>query len=75
MFRTMLVCNFKIYKPINVWKKQDFRNKHGFCMLPTLKEANIYNNLICFDRNFDHLHISVVTFVSENSSTSLEIFR
>ena len=34
-----------------------------------LKEANIHINLIRFDRNFDHLHINLVTFVPESSST------
>ena len=33
-----------------------------------LKEANIHINLICFDRNFDHAHISVVTFVPRKLS-------
>ena len=31
-------------------------------------EANIHINLICFDRNFDHPHVNVVTFVSSQKS-------
>ena len=33
------------------------------CYLLLLKEANIQVNFICFDRNLDHPHIDVVTFV------------
>ena len=33
-----------------------------------LEKANIHINLICFDRNFDHLHINVVTFVPTKQS-------
>ena len=38
------------------------------CLL--LKEANIHINLICFDDNFDHPHVNVVTFAPENSPKS-----
>ena len=33
-----------------------------------LKEANIHINLICFDGNFDHPHINVVTSVPSGQS-------
>ena len=39
-----------------------------------LKEANIYINSIRFDRNFDHPHVNVVTFVPENSPKSHNVF-
>ena len=33
-----------------------------------LNEANIHINLICFDRNFDHPNVNVVTFVPRKQS-------
>ena len=33
-----------------------------------LKETSIHINFICFNRNFDHLHINVVTFVPRKLS-------
>ena len=35
-----------------------------------LKEASIHINLLCFDHNFDHPHINVVTFVPSKQSKS-----
>ena len=39
-----------------------------------LKEANIHINLICFDDNFDHPHVNVVTLSPENSPKSHNFF-
>ena len=40
-----------------------------------LKEANIHINLICFNRNFDHPHITAVTLSPENSPKSHDFFH
>ena len=39
-----------------------------------LKEANIHINLICFDDNFDHPHVNVVTFVPTKQSKKPQFF-
>ena len=39
-----------------------------------LKEANIHINLICFDDNFDHPHVNVVTFVPRKQSKKPQFF-
>ena len=40
-----------------------------------LKEANTHMNLICFDHNFDHLHISVATFVLRKQSEKPQFLK
>ena len=39
-----------------------------------LKEANIHIDLICFDDNFDHPDVNVVTFVPRKQSKKATIF-
>ena len=56
-------------------KKSDFRGKHLFLCYPLLKEANIHINLICFDRNFDHPHFNVVTFVPRKQPQKPQCFK
>ena len=46
-----------------------------FVCYSLFKEAGIHINLICFDRNFDHPHISVVTFVPNKQSKSHSFFH
>ena len=40
-----------------------------------LKEANIHINLICFDDNFDHPHVNVVTSVPRKQSKQPQFFH
>ena len=48
-------------------------NKVFVCYL-LLKEANIHFNLNCFDGNFDHPHINVVTFVPRKQFKKSQMF-
>ena len=39
-----------------------------------LQETNIHINLICFDHNFDHPHINVVTFIPRKQAKKPQFF-
>ena len=56
-------------------KSRTLGTKMVFVCYLLLKEANTHINLICFDDNFDHPHVNVVTFVPRKQSKKPQFFH